>query len=433
MTVDLIHDTVGRNWVKSQISNAVVNGVTGPQGPPGPVGPTGVQGATGASGSAGPNTVSGTTSSTLGTGIVKSGSSVLSLAIAGTDYVSPSGLTTALSSYLTTATATSTYVPYSGANTNVNLGSKALTTTGNIQGYALSAKGAYNPGWGVPINTTNLALYSSVYDDNQGNGKLYIFAQQPGNYWNFMSADSSGNPVARMTFGDPADGTVTFSSIYWQNCVFIIGGTGGGFGNAYIRITLNTGQGTECGDGFGMTTNVAQGQFTVNTGFFDSSSQNTNGYDSSGLIFGVYDTNGNFALQVCQADGGIGDYVRSYHNVLDDGSGNGNFLGTLTAASHSTAGATSSQFVKGDGSLDSSTYLPYKSKGTITLVSGTKALTITGITTSNQAFITLTTPGGTLGAAYKAVCTTNTLTVTAVTVAGVTVATDTSTLNYLII
>ena len=74
----------------------------------------------------------------------------------------------------------------------------------------------------------------------------------------------------------------------------------------------------------------------------------------------------------------------------------------------------------------------YTATGTATLVSGTKAITISGLTSGNMAFVQLTTPGGTLGAAYKAVCTTNTLTITAVTVAGVTVTTDTSTLNYFI-
>ena len=97
------------------------------------------------------------------------------------------------------------------------------------------------------------------------------------------------------------------------------------------------------------------------------------------------------------------------------------------------SGGTSSQFLKADGSTDSNNYLPYKAKGTATLASGTKAITISGVSTSNEAFVQLTTPSGTLGAAYKAVCTTNTLTITAVSVAGVTVTTDTSTLNYLVI
>lgn len=68
-----------------------------------------------------------------------------------------------------------------------------------------------------------------------------------------------------------------------------------------------------------------------------------------------------------------------------------------------------------------------------TLVSGTLAITITGLATTDRAFVQLTTPGGTLGTHYKAVCTANTLTITAVDTAGSTVTSDTSTLTYHII
>ena len=107
--------------------------------------------------------------------------------------------------------------------------------------------------------------------------------------------------------------------------------------------------------------------------------------------------------------------------------------GEVDALKFVTSGGASSDFVKGDGSLDSSTYLSYKAKGSATLVSGTKAITISGLTTSNQAFVTIAVTGGTLGGAYKAVCTTNTLTITSVSAAGTTVTTDTSTLNYLVL
>lgn len=71
--------------------------------------------------------------------------------------------------------------------------------------------------------------------------------------------------------------------------------------------------------------------------------------------------------------------------------------------------------------------------GSATLVSGTTTVSISGLTSSNLAVVSIKTPGGTLGAAYKAVCTTNTLTITAITTAGVTVITDTSTLTYAIV
>lgn len=72
--------------------------------------------------------------------------------------------------------------------------------------------------------------------------------------------------------------------------------------------------------------------------------------------------------------------------------------------------------------------------GQVTLVSGTKAITISGLTSSHRAFPGFVAQGGTSTAVYQyaMVCTANTLTITAVTVAGITVATDTSVINYII-
>lgn len=72
--------------------------------------------------------------------------------------------------------------------------------------------------------------------------------------------------------------------------------------------------------------------------------------------------------------------------------------------------------------------------GQTTLVSGTKAITISGVTTSSRAIITLVTPSGvTLTTTYQAVCTANTLTIQANVAAGTINTADGSTLNYLII
>ena len=106
--------------------------------------------------------------------------------------------------------------------------------------------------------------------------------------------------------------------------------------------------------------------------------------------------------------------------TIDDGVGN------TTANSFKKSGGTANQILLASGATN-----PLY-KGTSTLVSGTKAVTVSGVTTSNNAFVQLTTPGGTLGGMYKAVCTTNTLTITSVSTTGITVTTDTSTLNYVI-
>lgn len=74
------------------------------------------------------------------------------------------------------------------------------------------------------------------------------------------------------------------------------------------------------------------------------------------------------------------------------------------------------------------------SVGQTTLVSGTKAITINGLTTSSRAFVTLVTPSGvTLTTTYQAVCTANTLTIQANVAAGTINTADGSTLNYIVI
>lgn len=72
--------------------------------------------------------------------------------------------------------------------------------------------------------------------------------------------------------------------------------------------------------------------------------------------------------------------------------------------------------------------------GQTTLVSGTKAITVTGVTTGSIAVAGLVAQGGTSTSVYeyKAVCTANTVTITAVTAAGATVTTDTSIVNYIL-
>lgn len=102
---------------------------------------------------------------------------------------------------------------------------------------------------------------------------------------------------------------------------------------------------------------------------------------------------------------------------LDNGGNLSLLTGNLTL---STAG---SHFIITEGSNAPT--------GQTTLVSGTKAITITGLTTSGRAFVQLVTPTGvTLTTAYQAVCTSNTLTIQANVAAGTINAADGSVLNY---
>lgn len=72
--------------------------------------------------------------------------------------------------------------------------------------------------------------------------------------------------------------------------------------------------------------------------------------------------------------------------------------------------------------------------GQVALVAGTKAITITGLTTSSRAIVTLVIPNTTTNTVtYQAVCTANTLTIQANVAAGTINTADISTVNYFVI
>lgn len=71
--------------------------------------------------------------------------------------------------------------------------------------------------------------------------------------------------------------------------------------------------------------------------------------------------------------------------------------------------------------------------GSATLVLGTVAITIAGLTTADRAYVQRTVAGGTAGTGgLLAVCTANTLTITSIIIAGTIQALDTATVNYFI-
>lgn len=72
--------------------------------------------------------------------------------------------------------------------------------------------------------------------------------------------------------------------------------------------------------------------------------------------------------------------------------------------------------------------------GQVALIAGTKAITITGLTTSSRAFISLVSPNTSSSTIiYQGVCTSNTLTIQANIAAGTINASDVSTVNYFVI
>jgi len=73
--------------------------------------------------------------------------------------------------------------------------------------------------------------------------------------------------------------------------------------------------------------------------------------------------------------------------------------------------------------------------GQVSLSAGVSVITVSGVTTSSKAYESFVAIGGTVSTTwqYKCVCTANTITITAITNAGTTDTTDTSTLNWNVI
>lgn len=78
--------------------------------------------------------------------------------------------------------------------------------------------------------------------------------------------------------------------------------------------------------------------------------------------------------------------------------------------------------------------VPATIAGTATLVAGTVAITVSGVTTSSRAFVTLATPNtGSSTVKFQAVCTANTVTITALVAAGTINTADISVVNYFVV
>ena len=172
------------------------------------------------------------------------------------------GMTCTVSSGVAAIAGSPSLWTMSGANI-VNTNSGYVISTHAFVGQGFGGSYYNNPITPYDYSHMSLALY-----DGQNNGFLGIFSQTPGNYWNFLQTDASGNWVSRFTMGDPNDGTITFSSIKWGNAVFIVGGYGGGFGSSYMRITDPTSQGVELGDGSGVTLDVKNGGVYFNSNMY---------------------------------------------------------------------------------------------------------------------------------------------------------------------
>ena len=418
------------------------------------------KGADGSAGAAGPNNVTTSTSTNI-TGLFKGNGTNVLQAIPSSDYTIPSDL--------------SAYLPLSGGTLTGALYGTNITLSGML--FAYSVYGANNnldDGYGngyiqnlFAVDTLEGTGDSAIWGE-YGDGSTYglvTFGDISSNYSAMtLTIDQSNGWVGINNYGTPSTKLYqNGNAVIQSELVLGIGGSQGftGIGMLYLNGTDGSAvfaDGVAVIDSSGNFTTTS-GTFTNPTtggmiqfsganggevGLYPTSDQNIgfNAIANSGGIIGANAGYGGAAYQMTNS----GTYLSynlntvSWSNIY--GGSNGTMKvglekwspsytldvgGTIQGTAIRISGGTANQILLGNGTTN-----PFF-KGTATLVSGTKAVTVSGVTSSNQAFVTLVTPAGTLGAAYKAVCGTNTITITAVSIAGVTVTTDTSTLNYLIL
>jgi len=110
--------------------------------------------------------------------------------------------------------------------------------------------------------------------------------------------------------------------------------------------------------------------------------------------------------------------------------------GTYNFNLPTTAGNAGQVMLSGGGGSNPMTYgFTYRGSGQVALTAGVATVSITGVTTSSQATYGFVAQGGTITSTnnYKLVCTSGTLTITAISATGTTDTTDTSTINYFVI
>jgi hypothetical protein len=260
-------------------------------------------------------------------------------AITGT-LSSQTDLQSALDAKLSVTTAASTYVPYTGATGDVNLGVNVLKSNNVILDGDTSATGYLGFKQFSGAQGGGLG-YSSI--SATGLTKFYFRAYQTGadvKSFNFDLASLTNLTERNYTLPD-ANGTLALTSNL----------------TAYVPYT-------------GATANVDLGTHTIiaSKGTFSSSGSP----DTVGI---THSSGSGIALNITKGGNGEGIYVNK-----SSGSGNAvTIVGTLNATTLVKNGGTSSQFLKADGSIDSSVYAldsaVVKLAGTQT-ITGNKGFTV---------------------------------------------------------
>jgi hypothetical protein len=241
-------------------------------------------------------------------------------AITGT-LSSQTDLQSALDAKLSVTTAASTYVPYTGATGAVDLGTNDFTSRYLVAAGALALGGVVS----MRQDATYLAK-GNGYSSIASSGVMFDFFGYTGasTYKNFsLRFDGLTDNTLRIYTLPNASGTLALTSDL----------------AAYVPYTGATGN-VNLGNN-----DVTAGSFTGGTGTFT-----TSGAGNSVAI--SHSSGSGIALNITKSGNGEGIYVNK-----SSGSGNAvTIVGTLNATTLVKNGGTSSQFLKADGSVDSSVY-----------------------------------------------------------------------------
>jgi hypothetical protein len=231
---------------------------------------------------------------------------------------------------LTTFPILTGYVPYTGATTDVDLGN--FSATGNTSNFrnsyingTASVQGQLMIKQAV-LGSTNYAGYSSIYSTGSN---ITVISDVAGTTYKsaILSFGSLTNNTDRTYAFPNASGTIALTS----DIPILTGYV------PYTGATANVDLGT-----FNLTADVITGA----TGSFASSG----GSDT----FAINHSSGaGIALNITKGGNGEGLYINK-----TSGSGNAaTIIGTLNATTLVKSGGTSSQFLKADGSVDTSAYI----------------------------------------------------------------------------
>jgi hypothetical protein len=230
---------------------------------------------------------------------------------------------------LTTFPILTGFVPYTGATTSVDLGAFLLTASGvDSVGYTARGSGTLSGYLILKQGTTflgNVVGYNSI---NANSTKYTFISDVDGTNYKQASFElgSLTNNTARTYTLPNANGTIALTS----DIPILTGYV------PYTGATANVDLGT-----FNLTADVitgATGSFTSNGG---SDTFAINHSSGAGI-----------ALNITKGGNGEGLYINK-----TSGSGNAaTIIGTLNATTLVKSGGTSSQFLKADGTVDSSTY-----------------------------------------------------------------------------